>query len=135
MSTEKKNKFQLWLMVGFGGAVVLAVIVFAAFSGGVNKQADGGVAGEVLEVKFVEVEALSLPVFVQVQREVECLYVLLAPVAVGGDFDAAKVGVVAVEVDAVGIFASASSESAWVHGWAKEQVVLAGQGVALQELK
>lgn len=60
---------------------------------------------------------------------------LQAPVAVGGGFDATKVGVVAVEVDVGGIFASAGCESAGIHYWAEEEVVLGRQGVALQELE
>lgn len=109
---------------GFGGEV---------FRGGGEDAV--GVAGLVTKIELVEVEASALPVFVEVDRAVELRNVALDPAGVGADLFGGEVAVVAVEVDAGGVFAGAVGEAVGIQEGADVIMVRTGQGVFLQEFE
>ena len=94
----------------------------ALFDGGEHRV---DVAGEIGGVELVEIEAFRFPVLVEADGEIE-VRLVLEPADVGADFGGGEVLVVAVEVEAVGVFAGAVEEAGGVEERAEEPV---GAGV------
>lgn len=117
-----------------GGANQAARDGFPAIDdrGGFDRAAflDGGehgvdVAGAVGGVELVKIEAFGLPVFVKADREIE-IRLVLEPADVGADLGGGEVFVVAVEIEAVGVFTGAAEKTGGVEERAEKPI---GTGV------